>query len=157
MIIKTKKYKLPTRKYIKISYLRTLRAKWWLISIFVLAAGALFYTNHSYWGMFVVFLLLLLLAFFFFQFYAVTMMPENKLFFEKMSYQISSKQIIVQITNKQGMPIEWQQIKHLQLKRKCFILFLSKAHFFYWPYRIFNTPQEIKFLKILLKRKKLMK
>ncbi|MEM9569406.1 MAG: YcxB family protein [Bacteroidota bacterium] len=157
MIIRTKKYKLATSRYIKTCYWEIMRSKWWVLSLFTIVIGTLFYTNHAYWATFVIVLLLLFLAFYFFQLYAVTVMPNNKLFFERLSYQISSKQIMVQITSKQGMPIMWDQIKFVRKKKSCFILFLSTAQFLYWPYRIFNTLQEIKFLKMLLKRKKLLK
>lgn len=157
MIIRTKKCKLATSRYIKTCYWEIMRSKWWVLSLFTIVIGALFYTNHAYWGIFVIVLLLIFLAFYFFQLYAVTVMPNNKLFFERLSYQISSKQIMVQITSKQGMPIMWDQIKFVRKKKACFVLFLSVAQCLYWPYRIFNTPQEIKFLKMLLKRKKLLK
>ena len=157
MIIRTKKNKLSTSRYIKTCYWEIMRSKWWILSLFVIAIGALFYTNHPNWAIAGIVLLLLFLGFYFLQLYAVTMVPNNKLFFERVSYQISSKQIIFQLTSKQGMPIMWDQIKFVRKKKKSFILFLSVVQCIYLPYKVFNTPQEIKFLKMLLKRKKLLK
>lgn len=155
MIIKTKKYKLKTRTYIKIGFFDTMRKKWWIPTLLILSAGGLFYFKYKWLGIFVSILALFYTVFRLFQFYATTIIEGNKLFFQPAFYQISSKQILMQLTTKQGLPIAWEQVKYVRKKKKAFILFMAAGHFLYLPHRIFNTPQEIKFFELLLKRKKI--
>lgn len=157
MIIKTKKYSLPPSTYIKVALWNILRRQWWVSMLFVLLGSTLFYFGRTGWGITVTILFICYLGFWFLQLYAVTAMKNTKVFFSRFSYIINSKQILMQLTNKQGMPISWDQIKKVKKKKKVFILFLNKAQFLYLPHRIFNTPQEIRFMTLLLKRKGLIK
>lgn len=157
MILKTKKYSLLPSTYIKVALWNILRGQWWASLLFFLIGSALFYFGRTGWGITVVVLFFVYIAFWFLQLYAVTTMKNTKVFFSRFSYVINSKQILMQMTNKQGMPIAWDQVKKAQKKKKVFILFLNKAQFLYLPYRIFNTPQEIRFMTLLLKRKGLIK
>ena len=87
------------------------------------------------------------------QFAGVTQMEQNKVMFEKLSYEIDSRQVLMKINSKQGMPIKWEMIKDAQIKEDAYILVLSKAQFIHLPFRIFNSQNEIKFVETILKRK----
>ncbi len=157
MIIKTKKYNLPKKQYIKIALKFTFLQQWWVF-IIALIIGSLYLYFKSIWFLIVPIIgLILYISFWLIQFYGVTMMEQTKLLFEKVNYEISSKQIIIQFSTKQGMPLEWKQIKKAYHKKKYFLLIISRAHLIYLPYKIFNNINSIKLVETILKRKKLIK
>ena len=73
--------------------------------------------------------------------------------FERLSYEISSQQILLKLNPKQGMPMKWEQIKRAKKLKDGFVLFASKAQLIYFPFRIFNNDNEIRFVEAVLKRK----
>jgi hypothetical protein len=87
------------------------------------------------------------------QFAGVSQMEQNKIIFEKMSYEIDSRQILMKLNAQQGMPIKWDMIKKVDTNKEAFILTMSKAQFIYLPYKIFNTENEKKFMEAILRRK----
>jgi hypothetical protein len=87
----------------------------------------------------------------------VTQMEQNKVIFEKLAYEIDSRQILMKINTKQGMPVQWNMIKRVDITKSAYVLYLSKAQFIHLPFRIFNTDNERKFLETILKRKELIK
>ncbi|MFN0050391.1 MAG: YcxB family protein [Cytophagales bacterium] len=156
MIIKTKKYQLGTQQYIKISLIQLLINQWYYIAGGTLLLSGLLY--FSWWWAFLVFLApVLYVAFWYVQFYGVTIMPDSKMLFDKYFYEIDSRQILVKLNQKQGMQIGWDKITSAKKTKEAFVLMLSKAQFFYLPYKIFNTDTETKFLESILKRKELLK
>lgn len=84
-------------------------------------------------------------------------MEQNKPIFQKMGYEIDSRQILMKINAREGMPVQWNMIKKAEMTKDAFVLYLSKAQFIHLPYRIFNTDNEKKFLETILKRKELIK
>lgn len=157
MIVKTKKYQLPTGTYIKIALANVLKQQWWVIPIAVAIMCGYFWIPSIWWiiggllgyGLYVLFWAI--------QFTGVTQMEQNKMIFEKMAYEIDSRQILMKINPKQGMPVQWNMIKNAQIKNEAYLLYLSKAQFIHLPFRIFNSENERKFLETILKRKELMK
>jgi hypothetical protein len=83
-------------------------------------------------------------------------MQENQLLFDRIRYEISSHQILLQINTKQGMPITWKQVKRAKRGKDYFLLIISKVHIIYLPDSIFNSKHEIKFLETILERKALV-
>jgi hypothetical protein len=156
MIVKTKKYKLPTSKYIKIALAAVLKQQWWVVLIaLAIMSGAFFIWSHWWitgaiiaYGLYVLFWLI--------QFAGVTQLEQGKVLFDKLSYEISSQQILMKINPKQGMPLKWDQIKRAQKRKDDFILFVSKAQIIHWPFKIFNSDNEKKFVESVLKRKGLI-
>ncbi len=157
MIIKTRKYQLPTRTYIKIGFLNTMRKQWWVNILLLCLAGGLFSIGYTKTMILALVGHLLYILFWFLQFYAVTMMKEGKMLFQPFYYHISSKEIMMQTTDKRGMRIEWKQIKALRKRKQAIILFIDQGNFIHLPYRIFKAPQEIKFFELILQRKGLIK
>ena len=130
--------------------------KWWIIPLLLLCMTIAFIAQYHKTGIFTIVLLIGYIAFRFLQVYAVTLVEENKIIFQRFSYQITSKCIIMQLTNKQGMNIAWEQIQKVKQKPKSYTLFLGPVQFIHLPKRIFQNPQAIKFFEMLLKRKKLV-
>lgn len=157
MIIKTKKYQLPTGTYIKMGLVNVLKEQWWVIPIALAICCGYFWIPSIWWiiggllgyGLYVLFWVI--------QFAGVTQMEQNKVIFEKLAYEIDSRQIMMKVNTKQGMPIQWNLIKKAEMPKDAFVLYLSKAQFIHLPYKIFNSENERKFLETILKRKELIK
>lgn len=157
MIVKTKKYELPTSTYIKVALTAVLKQQWW-VGLIYLTLCALYFALPSWWWIIgATIALALYLLFWFIQFAGVTQMEQGKFMFQKMSYEITSQQILLKINTKQGMPLKWDQIKRAQKGKDFFVLFVSKAQLLYFPFKIFNNENEIKFIETILKRKGFIK
>jgi hypothetical protein len=156
MLIKTKKYRLPERVYIQLGMRNVLRQQWW---VFLIAFGMLaltFFVKTIWFIILSVVGLLLYALFWFIQFYAVTKVAENRLLFDRLSYEINSQQILVQVDTKHGMPILWEGVKRVWRGKDSFLLVITKTHLIHLPYKIFNSANEIKFFETILKRKRLL-
>ena len=158
MIIKTKKYQLDTGLYIKKSMLNIAK-EWWWAWLIPIAVFAIFFAFGLWgWGLGVsITLLVLYVLFWLAQFTAITQHENSKMLFDKYAYEITSKQILMKINARQGMPINWNQIKKAQKSNDAFTLMISRAQIIYLPFDIFKTPTEIRFLESILKRKSLLK
>jgi hypothetical protein len=153
MIVKTKKYQLPTGTYIKLGLKTILREQWWVALIALAIASGYFWIPSWWWISMALLAYLLYWLFWLIQFAGVTQMEQNKIMFEKMSYEIDSRQIMMKINPRQGMPIKWDMIKSAQQRKDGFLFVMSKAQFIYLPYKLFNSENEIKFIETILKRK----
>jgi hypothetical protein len=91
------------------------------------------------------------------QFAGVPQLEQNKILFERLSYEITSQQILIKLNPKQGMPMKWENIKKAFIGKDFYLLILSKAQFIYLPFRIFNTENERKFMETILRRKNYIK
>ena len=157
MIVKTKKYQLGTSKYIKLGMLNILRSQWWVIPI-AIAIGCMTLIIPSNWwwiGSLIAFVLYGL--FWLIQFAGVPQLEQNKVLFERLSYEITSQQIMIKLNPKQGMPMKWENIKKAFVGKNYFLLVLSKAQFIYLPFKIFNSENERKFMETILRRKNYIK
>lgn len=156
MIVKTKKYKLPTTTYVQLGLKNILREQWWVLLIALAIMSGTFFIRTIWFVLGANIGLLLYFLFWVIQFYGITYLEQNKLLFDKLRYEISSQQIMLQVSSKQGMPIAWDQVKRAIKQKDAFLLVISKAHLIYWPHKIFNSPHEIKFVETILKRKGLL-
>jgi hypothetical protein len=157
MIIKTKKYKLPINTYIQLGLKNIFREQWWVFLIALAILSGTFFIKTIWFAIGATVGLMLYTLFWFIQFYGITQLEQNQLIFERLSYELTSKQIIAQINPKQGMPIAWEQIKRVKRDKDAFLLILSKTHLVYLPDKIFNSSHEVKFVETILKRKGLLK
>src|SRR6187402_1812021 len=154
MIVKTKNYKLEKKTYINLALKSILKKQGWIAGAGTIAIclGAVFI--WSIWWFIGAFIALgLYLLFWWVQFYGVTQLEQGKMLFEKFSYEISSQQILMKINPREGMPLKWDQIKSAQVGKDFFVLYINKAQLIYWPYKIFNTDNERKFVASVLKAK----
>jgi hypothetical protein len=157
MIVKTKKYQLETGTYIKLGLINILKEQWWVALIAVAIACGYLWIPSWWWISMAILAYVLYWLFWVIQFAGVTQMEQNKVIFEKMAYEIDSRQILMKLNTKQGMPIKWEMIKTAQLTKDAYILTMSKAQFIHLPFRIFNSENEKKFFETILKRKELIK
>ena len=157
MIVKTKKYKLETGKYIKLALVGVLRQQWWVGLIVVgLMSGSFIIWSH-WWITGTLIAFALYIIFWLIQFAGITQLEQGKVLFEKLSYEITSQQILIKVNTKQGMPIKWEQIRRARKVKSGFVLWLSKVQIIYFPFRVFNSENEQKFVETILRRKEYIK
>ena len=153
MIVKTKKYKLATGTYIKEAMANILITQWWVSLIVVALCGGYFIIPNVWWFWGTAIAVVLYLLFWVIQFTGVTQLEQSKILFEKLSYEISSQQVLIKLSSKQGMPIKWDQIKSAKVGKDKIVLIVNSAQMVYLPFKIFKTENERKFVETILKRK----
>lgn len=153
MIVKTRKYKLPTGTYIKLALVNVLKEQWWVFLIAIAIACGTFLVPSNWWWISALIALALYLLFWVIQFAGVTQMEQSKVLFEKLAYEINSQQVLIKLNTKQGMPIKWENVKRASKGKDYFLLIVSKAQMIHLPFKIFNTENEIKFIETILRRK----
>jgi len=160
MIVKTKNYKLEKKLYINLALKRILKKQGWIAALgaLVICLGyAIPGAQSIWWFIGAVVGLGLYLLFWWIQFYGVTQLEQGKMLFEKFSYEISSQQILMKLNPREGMPLKWDQIQSAQIGADHYVLFVNKAQLIYWPFKIFNTDNERKFVGSVLRSKGLIK
>ena len=157
MIVKTKKYQLSTKKYIKLGMLNILRSQWWVILIALAIAAMTFVIPSNWWWIGSLIAFVLYGIFWLIQFAGVPPLEQNQILFERLNYEITSQQILIKLNPKQGMPMKWENIKRVFIGKDFFLLVLSKAQFIYLPFKIFNSDNERKFMETILRRKNYIK
>lgn len=159
MIIKTKKYQLDKNFYVKICLLRVLREWWWVWAVpAVVLLIPIFYTPALWWC--VGLALLLILGYWIFwaiQFVGVTQMPQAKTLFDRMFYEIDSRFVLLKINPNEGMQLYWDKLQFAEIRDNSFIIWMSRGQFLHWPFSIFATELEVKFVENLLRKKNLLK
>ncbi|MGF1532724.1 MAG: hypothetical protein ACFCUI_03405 [Bernardetiaceae bacterium] len=156
MVIKTKKYQLPAKLYIRLSFFHVMREWWWVWTIPVLILVILSAFGYWGWGIGIALTLsVLYILFWLAQFAAVTQHENTKVLFDRFSYEITSRQILIKLDEKRAMPIQWDKIQTAQMGKDHFLLRLSRVQLIYLPFNIFRE-HDIKFMEMILKRKKLL-
>lgn len=157
MIVRTKKYALEPKIFRKIALRNVMKDLWWvfLIPIAMITTGILI--GHTWMWITAIALTGLYYGFWWIQFAGVSQLPQYQQLFQKMSYEIDSRQVMMKINPKQGMPIQWDKIKSAKATKKGFIMILSRAQFIYLPMKVFNNINDIKFVESVLKRKNLIR
>lgn len=153
MIVRTKKYQLPTKTYIRAAFGGVLRQQWWVILIYLALCAGYFWIPNLWWVTGASIALVLYLLFWLIQFAGVTQLEQGKFMFQRMSYEITSQQILLKLNPKQGMPMKWEQIRRAKKGKDHFVLFASKAQLLYFPFKIFNNDNEVRFVETVLRRK----
>lgn len=160
MIVRTKNYRLDKKTYISTAFKTVLKQQGWIAAVgfFVICLGYFIPGADSIWWFIgAVIAVGLYLLFWWIQFYGVTQLEQGKMLFEKFSYEISSQQILMKLNPREGMPLKWDQIKSASVGKDHFVLFVNRAQLIYWPFKIFNTENERKFIATILKNKGLIK
>lgn len=157
MNVKTKKYKLQTRTYVKLGLAGVIRQQWWVGLIVLALCSMTFLVPSIWWILGTLIALVLYILFWLIQFYGIPQLEQNRFLFEKLSYEINSKQILMKLNPRQGMPIGWDKIKRARADKHSITLFLSKAQMIHLPHKIFNSDNERKFVESILRRKGYLK
>jgi hypothetical protein len=159
MIIKTKKYQLESKTFIAKAFKNIMIEFWWawLVPVFIMLIPI--FVSGAFWWCFSIALVLIILYLLFWlvQFAGVTQLEQNKILFEKLAYEIDSRQILIKLNPKQGMPITWDKVVKVIANKDEFLVFLSKVQFIHLPHKIFRTENDLKFMESILKRKNFIK
>lgn len=162
MNIKTKKYELSPKVYRRLGMRYIFRKQWWLpAAIFggvILLNVLINLLGYKNWW---IYTLAPIGAWFWYLFWwiqytGIPQMPQNKVMFEKYAYEINSQQILVRKSQQEGMVFKWDIIKQAFKLSDAFLLVISKGQFLHFPFKIFNSEGEIKFLEAILQRKNLL-
>tara|TARA_B100001123_G_scaffold164305_1_gene189221 strand:- start:67 stop:540 length:474 start_codon:yes stop_codon:yes gene_type:complete len=153
MIVRTKKFQMGKGQYIRKGFFNLLSEQWWVIFIYLLLCSMNFYIPSIWWVVGSSTALILYVLFWLIQFFGVTQVEQSSYMFERLSYEISSNQIMMKINNKQGMPIKWDTVKKVKIQKDCFLFKLNIVQFIIFPYKVFNNENEIRFIKSILNRK----
>ena len=153
MIVRTKKFQMEKGQYIRKGFYNLLSEQWWVILIYLLLCSMNFYIPSIWWIIGSSIALILYVLFWLIQFFGVTQVEQSSYMFERLSYEISSNQIMMKINNKQGMPIKWDTVKKVKIQKDCFLFKLNIVQFIIFPYKVFNNENEIRFIKSILSRK----
>lgn len=159
MTVKTKKYQLDNKTYISIALKSVLLEFWWawLVPVAIMLIP-LFVEGALGWCIGIsITLIVLYILFWLIQFAGVTQLEQNKILFERLSYEIDSRYVMIKIDSKRGMPVNWEAIKRVKKGKDHFLLFMSKVQFIYLPNKVFKTENDIRFTEAILKRKNLLK
>lgn len=162
MIVKTKRYKLENKEYISLAMKHLLRTQWYWaavpVGIIILNVILNLTIYPNIWIYFLAPLAAILyLLFWLIQFTGVTQMEQNKPMFQKIGYEIDSRQILMKLNTKEGMQMKWEMIKGAYKEKEHYLLIISRAQFLHLPFYIFNSDNEMKFFESILRRKNLIK
>jgi hypothetical protein len=158
MIVRTKNYKLDKKTYINIAFKSIMKKQGWIAALAAFVICLMYIWIPSIWWFIGAAVGLgLYLLFWWVQFYGVTQLEQGKMLFERLSYEITSQQILIKVNTREGMPLKWDQIQHASVDKDAFVLFVNKAQIIHLPYKIFNTDNERKFLASVLRAKNLTK
>lgn len=129
MIVKTRKYKIPSSFYIKLGIQNVLRLQWWILPLMAVIASGIFFIPKIWFIVTSFLLFICYFAIWMIQFYGLTLLEENRPMFERTSYEITSQRLIMYVSTKQGMPIPWGDVIKAYKKEKYFLLVLSRVHY----------------------------
>ena len=153
MVIRTKKYQLKSKTYIRLGFQNILREQWWVFLIALAICTGYLFIASAWWFIGALIGLVLYGLFWLIQFAGLTQLEQGKILFERLSYEITSQQVLIKLSTKQGMPLKWDQIKRAKKGKDYFLLAVSKAQLIHLPFKIFNSENERKFLETILRRK----
>lgn len=157
MKVTTKNYRLEKNDYIKMALKGVLLQQWWAVPIALAICCGWFWVPSFWWIFSGVLAYGLFVLFWWIQFFGITQLDQGKMLFERFSYEITSQQILMKLSAREGMPIKWDQIIRAKAEKDHFLLFVNKAQLIYWPYKIFNSDNERKFVLSILKNKGLVR
>jgi hypothetical protein len=159
MIVKTKKYQLPKKTYVQLGLITLLKNQWWYFGgPLLIGCIAFLLPEYKWWFISsAVTITFLYLLFWLIQFAGVAQLEQNKMMFEKLSYEIDSRQVLIKLNAKQGSPIQWNMIKEAHQGKEDFLLIISRAQFIHLPFKIFNSDNDLKFVETILRRKEYIK
>ena len=157
MKVQTKNYRLEKSDYIKMALKGVLLQQWWAVPIALIICCGWFWIPSFWWIFSGVLAYGLFVLFWWIQFYGITQLDQGKMLFERFSYEITSQQVLMKLSAREGMPLKWEQILRAKEGKDYYLLFVNKAQLIYWPFKIFNTDNERKFVHSILKNKGLVK
>ena len=135
--------------------------KWGLIPLALILINAILNLTGVYpnlWIYITVFVgALLYVLFWLVQFTGITQLAQYKPMFEKFSYEIDNRQILMKLNQKEGSVMKWEQIMDAYKDKEAYVLVISKGQFVYLPFSIFTSEHDIKVFERIMKQKEFLK
>jgi hypothetical protein len=157
MKVTTRNYRLEKKDYIRMALRGVLIQQWWA-ALIALGICCCYLWIPSFWWIFSGVLAYgLFVLFWYIQFYGVTHLDQGKMLFERFSYEITSQQILMKLNAREGMPLKWEQILRARIGKDYYLLFVNKAQLIHWPFKIFASDNERKFVLSILRNRGLVK
>lgn len=162
MIVKTKKFALDKKHYIRKAFAGQInKLKWWFLipaGVAVLGLGLHFSGVYKNWWILITAIIgaLLFAGFWYLQFYAATQMDQNKQMFEKFAYEVDSRQILVKLNAKEGGMIKWDMVQWAEKDHTGFYLHMGRGQFLHFRNDVFNSEHDQKLFESILRRKNLL-
>lgn len=177
LAIRTKKYQLDKKVYSSMALTQVWKKDWWhaVIPLALFLIPAIF--SFSWWWVaFAVIFTILFVLLRSAQVMGVTQVEQGNPLFEKLMYEIDQRQILMKRNEREGMALTWDMIERSRKDNDGFMLWLKPAAgtemptgwkgwiartfkvpvFLLLPTRIFNSPNDIKLMESLLRRKSLL-
>ena len=146
MIVKTKKYALDKKAYIRAGMRNVLQQQWWVVLIALAISSMTFVIPSNWWWIGALIAFVLYILFWLIQFTGVTQLEQTKMLFDKLSYEIDSRQILIKMSSKQGMLMKWEQIKRAWKDKNQFVLVINKAQMILFPFKVFVFSRKLKII-----------
>ena len=142
-MIKTKKFQLTKKEYFFFITRILLKRRWWLYAfILFLSVTILFKDNKDSFDIFMIVFGFIYPLITLFQYWRFANSKENKNFFREMQHEVFPDKIISNVEEISESTINVQNfIKVFELK-DLYLLYISKGQYFYFPKRIFETPED---------------
>lgn len=156
---KTKKYQVPVNTYVKIGLINVFKEWWWAFAVPVVLIGIGALIGKGWlMGLTITAIVLTILYVIFWaaQFYGLSQVPQGKALFEKLGYEFDQKQIKIMKTQKEGMVMQWENVKRVYKTKNAYIIKLSLVQYIHLPFDIFQTENDLKFTEKLFERKGLI-
>ena len=100
MIVKTKKYALDKKAYMRAGMRNVLQQQWWVFLIVLAISSMTFIIPSNWWWIGSLIAFVLYILFWVIQFAGVTQLEQSKMLFDRLSYEIDSRQILIKIDSK---------------------------------------------------------
>ena len=177
LAIRTKKTQFDTNTYTRLAMAEVWK-KDWVYALIPFALGllpALFV--HSWWWLVLsVVLTLLFVLFRSAQVTGVTQMEQSKPLFERMSFEMDNRQLLLRVSPEKAMQLQWDMIARARRDDHAYLLYLKPGTppeglaawrlwlartfdvpvFLHLPQRIFNSANDVKLFEAILRRKNLL-
>jgi hypothetical protein len=177
LAIRTKKTQLDTNTYTRLAMAEVWK-KDWPYALIPLAIGLLpaVFLPSWWWIALAVVLTLLFVLLRSAQVTGVTQMEQSKPLFERMSYEMDNRMLLLRVSAEKAMQVGWDNIDRARRTDDGYQLYLKPGIppaglaawrvwvartfdvpvFLLLPLRIFNSPNDLKLFEALLRRKNLL-
>ncbi|HEX8326226.1 MAG TPA: hypothetical protein VF629_01710 [Hymenobacter sp.] len=177
LAIRTKKSQLTTDAYTRM-VMGEVWKKDWVYALIPFALGLLpaIFAPSWWWLVLAVVLTVLFVLFRSAQVTGVTQMEQSKPLFERMSFEMDQKQLLLRVGPEKAMQLTWDMIGRARRDPDAYLLYLKPGTppeglaawrlwlartfdvpvFLHLPQRIFNSPNDVKLFEALLRRKNLL-
>ncbi|MBA9075862.1 MULTISPECIES: hypothetical protein [Rufibacter] len=174
LAIKTKKNQVDKNDYAKMALVQVWKKEWWraLIPLVLISLPAVF--DFSWWWISIAVVVTILYVLVrSAQVMGVTQMEQSSVLFERVMFEIDQRQILMKRNDREGMALQWDMIDSVTQTKDAYKMYLKGPTpdqlpagfrgwlaktfnvpiFLYLPHRIFNSPNDLKLMDSLLRRK----